>query len=260
MSEMVPGLSERFPVIELGEVDSTNLEALRRAANGDEGPLWLIAGQQTAGRGRSGRAWQMQNGDLAATLLFAPGCAHERLHQLSLLTGVAVYEALAAVVGDVSDGSPGSLLLKWPNDLLLERAKLGGILIESTIVGHSAVAAIGIGLNIATAPRIEGRHTISLAEFGAATSARGLLELIDVEMRRWLDIWRGGDGFDAVREAWLERAHQRGEPITVHAGNEVLAGIFAGIDETGALLIDTVSATEIAVRRLTFGDVSLTPR
>ncbi len=260
MSEMVPGLSERFPVIELGEVDSTNLEALRRAANGEQGPVWLIAGRQTAGRGRSGRAWQMQNGNLAATLLIAPGCAHERLHQLSLLTGVAVYEALAAMLGDASDGSPGSLLLKWPNDLLLDRAKLGGILIESTIVGRAAVAAIGIGVNIETAPRIEGRCTISLAEFGASATARRPLGMIDVEMRRWLDIWRGGDGFDAVRAAWLERAHQRGEPITVHVGNEVLAGTFAGIDETGALLIATVAATEMAVRRLTFGDVSLTPR
>lgn len=253
----MPDTSSAFPIAELEEIDSTNLEALRRAARGERGPFWLLARCQTAGRGRSGRAWQMQSGNLAATLLITPGCTPDRLHQLSLLTGVAVHDAVRAGLDEAADRLAGSLRLKWPNDLMLGRSKLGGILIESTIVGAQSVAAIGIGVNIAAAPSVEGRETIALAGAGVSTTARALLAGIDAQMRRWLEIWQGGAGFDVVRKAWLERAHQPGEPIIVHVGREVLSGAFAGIDETGALLIDTVSGNENALRRLTFGDVSL---
>jgi BirA family biotin operon repressor/biotin-[acetyl-CoA-carboxylase] ligase len=255
----VADTSSAFPLVELEEIDSTNLEALRRAATGERGPIWLLAGRQTAGRGRSGRAWQTQSGNLAATLLLMPDCTTDKLHQLSLLTGIAVHDAVLAVAGRAAAQSVGALRLKWPNDLLVGRAKLGGILIESTIVGQQSVAAIGIGVNIAAAPFVEGRETAALAEAGVSTSARALLEGIDGQMRRWLDVWRSGARFDLVREAWLERAHRPGEPIIVHAGREVLSGIFAGIDETGALLIDSVPGNENALRRLTFGDVSLPP-
>ncbi|MEQ1652716.1 MAG: biotin--[acetyl-CoA-carboxylase] ligase, partial [Hyphomicrobium sp.] len=83
-----------YTLVELSEVDSTNNEAMRRAAQGERGPIWILAGLQTAGRGRSGRSWTSTRGNLALSLLFEPGCEPRDLPQLSLLVGVAVHEAV----------------------------------------------------------------------------------------------------------------------------------------------------------------------
>ena len=243
-----------FPVIEFGEIDSTNLEAISRANSGGHGPQWILAARQSAGRGRSGRAWQSQPGDLAATLLFPPGCAPAELHQLSFLTGVAVHEAISPLVPPDS-----SLRLKWPNDILTGNAKLGGILIESTLAGGITAAAIGIGINIAGAPLLGDRPTTSLASLSVAISPRQLLCHIDAAMRHWLGVWGQGTGFPLIRTAWLERAGPIGEPISVNTGTEAISGAFAGIDETGALLLSSVPPKPDHIRRFTYGDVSLLP-
>ncbi len=252
--------SSSYPTIELDEVDSTNVEALRRAGRGARGPMWISARRQTAGRGRSGRRWISEPHNLAATLLMVPGCGVGELHQLSLVTGVAVHDALAEVAaagGETGSPPKPALLLKWPNDVLANGAKLGGILIESTTIGGEAVAVIGIGINVAAAPHIDGKQTIALADLGIATASRELLAAVDRHLRRWCVIWANGQRFDLVREAWLERAHRPGAAISVHTGNATHHGLFAGIDETGALLVDSVPGQSNTLRRFTFGDVSL---
>lgn len=252
-------LDAPLPVLELLSVDSTNADAMRRAAAGERGPMWIMAHRQTAGRGRAGRAWVSPDGNLAATLLLAPGCTPAALHQLSLLTGVAAYDALTGLVP--ADSTEAALRVKWPNDILAGPAKLGGILIESTISGTTAVAAIGIGINIAASPAIEGRATTCLAQLACTPSPtpRALLAALDGHLRRWLAAWQHGARFDLVRAAWLERAGPPGEAITIHTGAQTLWGTYAGIDETGALLVASVTPDQKEVRRFTFGDVSLSP-
>lgn len=251
--------SSPFPVIEIDEVDSTNSEALRRAGLGERGPQWILARRQMAGRGRSGRGWTSHDGNLAATLLLAPRCAPLVLHQLSLLTGVAVHDALLELGGGSGIAEENLLRLKWPNDILAGDAKLGGILIESTTSGADIIAAIGVGLNLAVAPDIEGRETISTARLGFSPAPAAMLAILDAQMRRWLDLWQNGRQFDRIRSAWLERAVPRGVAIAVNTGRESLHGVFAGIDETGALLVDSVRGQSRELRRFTFGDVSLLP-
>lgn len=254
-------VSGAFRCIELAEVDSTNQEALRRAAAGEAGPLWIRADLQTAGRGRSGRAWCGADGNLAATLLIAPDCPLSALHQLSFVSGVAAYDALQPFCAAAIEPNVPQLLLKWPNDLLVGPAKLGGILIESTTNSAGAVvAAIGIGINVAHAPRIEGRLTAALGHFGTCPGPRDVLDAIDLQLQKWLAVWCRGDGFGAVRAAWLARAHEVGTALVVHTGAESICGSFTGIDETGALLLSNVASNPKDIRRFTYGDVSLPPR
>lgn len=243
------------PIVVLDQVDSTNSEAMRRAASGESGPIWLMARRQTVGRGRSGRGWTSGEGNLAATLLFAPGCTMAELHQLSLVAGVAVIDGVRAIAP--VEPTPTRFRLKWPNDILLDTEKLGGILVESTSRGSIAVAAIGVGVNVAHAPTLEARRTACLSAAGIVTDPDTLLGSISQAASHWLDLWDAGRGFAAVRAAWLERAGPPGERVSVNTGNETIYGAFAGIDETGALLVDSVPPKSGHRRRLTFGDVSL---
>jgi BirA family biotin operon repressor/biotin-[acetyl-CoA-carboxylase] ligase len=170
-------------------------------------------------------------------------------YQLALVTGVAVFDALQSVIRPV----PAGLRLKWPNDILIDDAKTGGILIESNVTGDLLVAVIGIGLNIATSPAIADRATTHLAAHGAAPEPHVVLELIADRMRTWLGTWDQGRGFAAVREAWLNRALPIGERLSINTGSDRVLGTFAGLDPEGALLLESGGG----VRRFTFGDVSL---
>ena len=242
-------------VVELDEIDSTNLEALRRAVAGERGPMWIAANRQTAGRGRLGRSWQSPAGNFAATLLIAPECPPSRLHEIALVAGIAVHGAVKRSVGDAVGLE--NLRLKWPNDLLFQGAKLGGILVESSSAGTAVVAAIGIGINIVAGPIIDGRATTCLGAMGKQPSIPQLLAALDAELGVWLGRWENGAGFAAIRSAWLERAGPLGERVSINTGTEIITGEFAGIDETGALLVASVAPTPRETRRFTFGDVSL---
>jgi BirA family biotin operon repressor/biotin-[acetyl-CoA-carboxylase] ligase len=238
-------------VITLGQIDSTNSEAMRRITSGETGPLWIRAQAQSRGRGRSGRSWTSEPGNLYATLLFAPGCARSQAHQLSLLTGVAVYDAIGAMAG----GTIAGLRLKWPNDVLIGSAKAVGILAESS-VGQSGelLAIVGVGINLAHAPADAGRGTTCLAEHGISADPATALSQLDRAMWQWLGTWDRGHGFAAIRGAWLERAGSIGEMLAINAADGRVEGRFAGLDADGSLLLTDDAGRE---RRFLFGDVSV---
>src|SRR5262249_18700944 len=124
-------------------IASTNTEALALARHGERGPLWVTAVTQSAGRGRRGREWVSQPGNLFATLLLADPCPSDCAPQLSFVAGLAVHDAVVETAG----GLVSRLSLKWPNDLLCDGAKLAGILIEGEGSGAALNVAIGIGIN-----------------------------------------------------------------------------------------------------------------
>ncbi len=233
----------------LAAVDSTNAEAMRRAQAGERGPLWILADVQTAGRGRSGRSWSSEQGNLHASLLVTLALPQPMAYQLALVAGVAVFDAL----GSAMRPAPAGLRLKWPNDILIYDEKTGGILIESSTIGETLVAVVGIGLNIATSPKGIDRPATHLAAHGASPETPTLLPFIAASMASWLATWDEGRGFAAVREAWLKRALPIGERLTINTGQERVLGTFAGLDPDGALLLDV----DGSARRFTFGDVSL---
>lgn len=234
-------------------VDSTNSEALRQAAAGERGPLWLVGGRQTGGRGRDGRAWVSEPGNLHGSLLLAPRCRPEQLSQLSLAGGVAVYDAVAELGG----GGVASLRLKWPNDLLIGRAKAAGILVESTAFKDGPVAVIGVGVNVARAPMIGGRDVTCLVDHGIAADAGLVGEVVCRQLVHWLRVWDGGVGMGAIIAAWVERCGPMGEVLTVGVGSGVFTGRFAGLDHDGALMLTCDGGD---VRRIMSGEVWIAAR
>ena len=240
-------------IIELDETDSTQVEAQRRSGQGERGPLWISTARQTRGRGRSGREWISPTGNLAATLLFEPGCPAALLPQVSLVTGIAAFDAVAAHF-DPAIGTP-PLRLKWPNDLLIGNAKLAGILIECMLQGADIIAMAGVGINIVKAPEIEGRVLTCLSDHSDRPPAVSLLlrELAQ-RMQDWLQVWNKGAGFALIRSAWLARALPEGTAMMVNAGEGEVSGTFAGLDIDGALLLLEPSGHR---RRFSWGDVTL---
>jgi BirA family biotin operon repressor/biotin-[acetyl-CoA-carboxylase] ligase len=235
------------------EIDSTNAEALRLAAGGDEGGLWIWAGSQNAGRGRAGRNWTSRPGNLYASLLLRPDVPLATASQLSLLAGIAALDAIAALAA--TSPTAHNLQLKWPNDVLAGGSKLGGILLESTSTGMDAAPAvvIGIGINLAHAPDDLGRPATCLAALGVPGAPAQAFAALAWSMSDWLRQWDSGRQFAHIRQAWLARAQPPGAAIAVRQGTSLITGRFLGIDEAGALLLQTEAGERT---RITAGDVS----
>lgn len=223
----------------LDRVDSTNAEAARLAPHLG-GPTWIMARRQEAGRGRRGRAWTDPPGNFAATLVLRPEGSPADAALLSFVAALAVHEALQKL------GGPSlNLSLKWPNDVLLNGGKLSGILLESTgSAGQVAALAIGIGVNLAAAPdladlEVQATRPVSLkGETGIEVAPEDFLNLLAPAFDHW---WRQlrAYGFGPIRAAWLARAARVGETITARAGGSEMIGRFDGIDQTGALILQT---------------------
>lgn len=229
-------------------IDSTNEEARRLAQAGERGPLWIAAGEQTAGRGRRGRHWVSPRGNLSATLLIDPGKPAGECAQLSFAAALAASDAVSAL-------APGSSInVKWPNDVLAEGRKIAGILLESASSGGAAPGwlVIGIGINLAAHPPDTEFPATSLPALGvtAPSPEDGLLHLA-AGFAKWYDIWRV-EGFAPIRDAWLARAAGLGTRIRARLQNGELVGVFEGIDMSGALLL---REAQDRVRTIAAGEV-----
>jgi BirA family transcriptional regulator, biotin operon repressor / biotin---[acetyl-CoA-carboxylase] ligase len=212
-------------------IGSTNAEALARASAGDPGPLWITARAQTAGRGRRGRAWTSPSGNLYATLLLSdPGPAAEA-PQLSFVAALAVHDAVLAAAGP----RPLSLMLKWPNDVLCNGAKLAGILIEGE--GRPLNVAIGIGINCRQHPADTAYPATDLRDAGVDVGPEQLFDQLAPAMGRRLGQWDRGRGFASVRADWLARAHTRGTKLSLRLGERQSVGSFETLDDAGRLIL-----------------------
>lgn len=244
------------PVISLVETGSTNAEAIAAAQSGAQPlPFWIRAQTQTGGRGRDGRAWVSLPGNLHATLALPLTCDLRVAPQLSLVTGLAVADALDAVAARAGGALP-PLRLKWPNDIMAGTAKVGGILIETAALpaGGGLAAIAGIGLNVASAPDISGRDVASLATLGFRPDIDDMFQAVAAALDAALRLWDAGRGFDRIRERWLAAALPAGTAVSVHAGTRIVQGYFAGLDHDGALLLRDARGH---LQRFTFGEVAL---
>lgn len=237
-----------FSVEILPEIDSTNSELMRRARAGRTEPTLLAAEQQTAGRGRMGRAWQSNAGD-SLTFSFGLNLSPASWEGLSLAVGASVAQSLSTATG-------AQIQLKWPNDLWWQGRKLAGILIETATAPGSKsqerFAVIGIGINIKPRAFDENLTTQSawLQEISPASSPQTALErLFAPLLGDLLEFERAG--FAAFFSRFASRDGLFGREVSLSDGR---AGRAQGVDGSGALLVHTslgmhrVASQEVSVR------------
>ena len=242
-------MTPNFQIRRYACLGSTNDEARRLAADGAQAGTVVVAAEQTAGRGRQGRAWTSPPGNLHATVLLRPGVPARRLGELALLAGVAVAEAVAGLLPARTAGPP--VALKWPNDVLVSGAKIAGILIEQ----EGEAALLGIGINVAHRPGGTPYPATALALAGATAEVEVVLDRLLAALGAGLSLWQA-QGFAAIRAGWLTWAHPPGTLLRVRLGGATegatITGRFAGLDPGGALLLDT----EAGQRRIVAGEVA----
>jgi BirA family biotin operon repressor/biotin-[acetyl-CoA-carboxylase] ligase len=231
------------------ETGSTNadLAAALRSGEGWAEGRWLVARRQTAGRGRQGREWFDGAGNFMGSTAVLLGEGGPPPASLSFVAALAVRDAAAAVLGEDSP-----LGLKWPNDVLLDGGKLSGILLEM-VRGHIVV---GIGVNLARAPQIEGRKTAAMADItGTPPALETFAASLAAAFDRRLEAWRTY-GLGATLHAFLARSiHAQGSPLTVHdTDGSIISGSFAGLEESdGALRLRLADGSERVIRA---GDIA----
>lgn len=214
---------------------STNSECLARARAGDRGLLWVTAERQTGGRGRRGRPWISERGNLYASLLLIDPAPMERIGSLPLAIAVAVHQAIRQVLPPQAE----PLEVKWPNDILIGRKKTCGILVEGESLADGRHAlVIGIGINVSVVPDNPLYPVTCIRAQGSAASPEELFAHLFASMAQVLGAWDRGRGIREITARWRDVACGIGEKITVNLPDRSISGHFAGIDDNGLLMLD----------------------
>ena len=240
-----------IPILAYAEIDSTNAEARRRAEAGAVEPVWITAKRQTAGRGRRGRAWSTEIGNLAATLLTFTDKPPVEAAQVAFVAALAIADLFERYV-------PANLVtIKWPNDVMIAGLKASGILIESgTRADGSLWLAIGCGLNLDHAPTNTERPATRVGDHLRHDVSR--VPKVDDAMAAFAPLfaerlaqWER-QGFAAIAADWTRRADGLGKPCVVRLDSETLHGIAEGLEPDGALRLRLDTGE---TRKITAGDV-----
>jgi BirA family transcriptional regulator, biotin operon repressor / biotin---[acetyl-CoA-carboxylase] ligase len=237
---------ERF-----ASLGSSNDEARLRALAGDPGRLWIVAGEQTQGRGRRGRAWSSPPGNLYASALLVDPCEPAIAPQIGFAAGVALLAAARDLGG-------AGFALKWPNDLLWNGAKVSGLLVEGlTAPGGGFACAVGIGVNCASAPQGLTYPVAHLSgALGRLVAPEAMFVGLAARFAETIGLWARGAGFDAIRAQWLAGAAGIGGPIRLATTRGSREGRFEGLDASGRLMM----RTEGGLETIEAADLILMPR
>lgn len=229
----------------LAEVGSTMDEARALVAAGEREPFWVVADSQSRGRGRHGRAWYSPPGNLYATLALAEPCEPARGPELGFVAGIALHRAISAAAGLRHP----ALAIKWPNDLLLEDAKVAGLLLEGLTFGGRFRVLIGFGVNVSSAPTDTPYPARALGPAAAGVTPGAVLYELSREIVAALSVH--ALGFASIRADWLARAARMGQEARVRLPSGEVAGVMSGVDESGRLLL----RTSLGMRTIDAGDL-----
>lgn len=237
------GCADAVLIRVVAETGSTNADMLALAAAGASEGAWLRAERQTAGKGRQGRAWDSPVGNFYGSTLVRLRPTDPPAPTLALVTVVALEEAVRVFL-------PTGATIKWPNDLLIDGAKLSGVLLERA--GDAVV--VGIGVNLTHHPELPDRPATSLAAQGVAVDVAIFAEVLAESFARWLSRWRG-EGLEPVRQRWLDRAHPGGTALTARLPDGTAHdGLFDGLTGDGALILRLADGSRHVIHA---GDVFL---
>lgn len=234
-------MSETWPVHQVGIIDSTNTEAKRRVAAGFQ-DQWIIAAQQSAGRGRQDRQWLSPEGNIYATALFHEPEGLQIALRLPFACALAVHDVVMAHA-PLADAR-----LKWPNDVRIDRKKVSGILVETGGTGRDFWIAAGIGVNVMVTPENVTQPATSLVELGMPPAVG--IEAVFQNLRQAFSyrLTQARSGFADIRNAWLERAEALGETLHIVEGSVATEGIFVDLDTDGALVVQLPDGTRRSIR------------
>jgi BirA family transcriptional regulator, biotin operon repressor / biotin---[acetyl-CoA-carboxylase] ligase len=252
----------RAPISIVAETGSTNDDAKAAAATGAPDGSVFFADVQRAGRGQRGRVWEAKPGSgLLFSCIFRPNVAAAALPPLSLVMGLTVAEAVASWLDNPLDGvrgEPGTVVgIKWPNDVVVGRKKLAGVLVEAQIAGTVVQSVVvGVGLNVTPAAISEEvrERAMALTELGVRHPRERLL----AELLRAL--WSAVGHYERSSLSWFlprlrERDQARGRPLLVDG----VPAWAAGIDDQGRLLVAASETPGAPATPLTSGDVVFAP-
>lgn len=228
------GMPGDWSVRTYDSIDSTNAEASRLIALGAPMPLLVVAEQQTAGRGRRGRKWVSPFAEnLYYSLVLRIDGGMRQLEGLSLLVGLAVMNVLR----DMGVQGAG---LKWPNDVLVGRQKIAGILLE--LIGDPAdvchvIIGIGVNVNMRASTEVDQLWTSVRLQTGTPADRNTIAARISAQLEAFLAVHRQ-EGFLAFQKEW-ERGHLwQGAAVKLLSGIETVEGVVLGVDSLGALRLE----------------------
>ncbi|MBA3694795.1 MAG: biotin--[acetyl-CoA-carboxylase] ligase [Acidobacteria bacterium] len=227
----------KFTILRFDSINSTNTEALNQAKQGADEGLCVVAKQQTDGRGRHGRTWiSEKDAGLYFSLVLRPTIESKFLPLLTLMSAVAIYDVLREVYKLKPD-------IKWANDVHINEKKVCGILAEMTETKRGLAVVIGIGINLKSSnllPKLEAIATSIEQENNQKIDADKLLENLTTRLAKYYQILKNENGAEKIRQEWATRStYFRGKSVTVQLGNESVMGTTRGLEESGALRVET---------------------
>ena len=233
-----------IPIHDYDELDSTNAEAKRLVELGSDGAFVVSAAKQTAGRGRFGRVWHAPKNNVAMTITLPQNAEHEDFTTLPLTTGLAIHDVLRDLINDRA-----AVKIKWPNDIVVDDAKISGTLIES----DANRIYVGIGVNLASEPEGVIYPTTSLGRF-CDIERLALVERIASSWLARFESWTQA-GFVPIADAYSRNIWRYGQSISI-ALNEArtvrVEGLCRGVSNAGFLLLELPGGE---VRAFSTGDV-----
>lgn len=215
-------------------ISSTMDEAKALAAAGASEGTLVWAKAQSAGRGRQGRIWKSESGNLYLSLILRPYCPMNRAPEIGFVTSLALYDAVKEFLPE------SSLILKWPNDLLVKSRKMAGIILEAMppVSGQVVGLILGVGVNISHRPpdnqvRIPATCLIE-EQRGEHIGTLSVLEKFIQAFHKYLNLWRT-EGFAPILKQWQMQTYPYGTRVSVGQSTE---GRFVGLSEKGELLLE----------------------
>lgn len=244
----LPSAHAGFSIEHHASLGSSNDRAMACARSGFN-RHWVVVDAQSGGRGRQGRVWDSPIGNLYASLALIDPCEMRFSPQLGFVAGLAAHDALMSLYPFGS-----RLKLKWPNDLLLDGAKLSGQLLEGNSQSGHLCLVIGIGINLVHHPLDTPYPATDLASKGVTVDVRSMVCALCEAFDRLLRVWDRGQGFARIRELWLAQAAYLDRAIELRNEGRVVAGRFKGIDADGRLLLQKEASGTNDIATIEAGD------